>query len=153
MNNKPRLILDIGLFIAFLIAFSPGLTGISVHEWLSLAIGVPTLVHLVINWDWVVRSALNVLGKLRATSRVNLLVDIALFVATVTVMLSGALVSQAIARTLGLSLATDAIWYPVHSASATLSVALLVLHFALHAPWALRVLRSWIAPARTEVTS
>jgi hypothetical protein len=153
MSNKTRLVLDIGLLLAFLVAFSPGATGISVHEWLSLAIGVPTLIHLVINWDWVVRVAGNVLGKIRATSRVNLAVDMALFVATITVMLSGLLVSQVIATSLGLALTPDAIWYAVHSASATISVVLLTIHFALHAPWAVRIARGWLAPSPTEVAS
>lgn len=153
MSNRSRLVLDIVLFLAFLVAFSPGVTGISVHEWLSLAIALPTLVHLVVNWDWVVRVTGTLLGKIRAASRVNLAVDAALFIATVTVMLSGALVSRAIAGALGLALAPDAIWYAVHSLSAWLVIMLLGTHFALHWSWAWRVARTWVARPTAEVAA
>ena len=36
MKNKTNLLLDIGVFAAFLIALEPGLTGIAIHEWLSI---------------------------------------------------------------------------------------------------------------------
>ncbi len=36
MKNKTNLVLDIGVFAAFLIAMEPDLTGIAIHEWLSL---------------------------------------------------------------------------------------------------------------------
>lgn len=141
MSRNTRLALDVGLLIAFLVAFSPGLTGISVHEWLSLAILVPTLVHLVVNWDWVLRVCVRLFERIRTTSRVNLAVDALLFGAAVTVMLSGLMVSQVIASAIGVTVATGGIWSAVHSASAIGTIALLGVHVALHAQWMLRTLR------------
>jgi hypothetical protein len=100
MGNRARLALDAVLLVALLVAFYPGSTGISVHEWLSLALTVPLLVHLIINWDWVVRTSSKLLCALRAEPRVNLVIDAALFVVAVTVMLSGGLISRAIANAL-----------------------------------------------------
>lgn len=145
MNARSRLLLDIGLFLAFLAAFSPTVTGISVHEWLSLALAVPTLAHLILNWDWVLRTIARFVNRARTMSRVNLGVDIALFLATVTVMLSGFMVSQVIASTLGLALSVTAAWSTLHALSATATIGLLLVHLGLHVPWAVRVTQSWLA--------
>lgn len=85
------------------------------HEWLSLATIVPLLLHVIINWDltlsWMVRFA----EKLRTVSRLNLLVDIALFVSAVGVMLSGAMVSHVVSSALGLKVTPSAMWVALHS--------------------------------------
>lgn len=147
MIRRVRLLLDIGLLIAFLVAFSPTVTGISVHEWLSLAILVPTLVHLVVNWDWVLRVSARLFARIRAVPKVNLAVDTLLFGAAVTVMLSGLMVSQVIASAIGVTVTGGGIWGAVHSVSAVGTIALLGVHFALHASWMLRTLRGMRATA------
>jgi len=141
MSARARLALDAGLFATFLVAFSPAVTGISVHEWLSLAIIVPTLIHLVINTDWVIHTAANIAARLRRVSALNFAVDAVLFLATVTVMLSGLMVSQVIASALGVGGTASAIWHVAHSFSATAAMLLLVAHLALHIPWAARTVR------------
>jgi len=138
MSARARPALDAGLFATFLVAFSPTVTGISVHEWLSLAIIVPALIHLVINTDWVIHTAANIAARLRRVSALTLLLDTVLFVATVTVMLSGLMVSQVIAAALGVGGTRSAIWHVAHSFSATATIVLLLTHLALHIPWAAR---------------
>lgn len=147
LTNKARLALDLGLFVAILVAFFPTFTGITVHEWLSLAIFIPTVLHLAVNWDWAVRVIARFLGKVRATSRVNLVVDTLLFVATVTVMLSGLMVSQAIAASLGVTIVPSAAWLLAHAFSARAVIALMLVHFALHWQWVTRVVRSLVGRA------
>ena len=83
MSARNRLVLDVFLFVAFLGACNPAVTGFSVHEWLSLALAVPTLVHVIINWDCVEHVIDRFAEKIRASSRINLAVDALLFVATV----------------------------------------------------------------------
>jgi len=142
MSARNRLLLDITLFAAIVIAYAPSATGISVHEWLSLAIVVPALLHLVLNWDWVLRSGAKLIDRLSTVSRVNLVVDVALFVAAVTVTVSGLMVSQAISSALGFSVTATALWTSAHSLSADATVLLLFAHFALHAKWMAKVLQS-----------
>lgn len=157
MTNKARLTLDLGLFVAILVAFFPTVTGISVHEWLSLAIFVPTVVHLAVNWDWVVHTVVRFVRTMRTMSRANLVVDIGLFVATVTVMLSGMMVSQAIASALGVTIVPSMAWHVAHAFSARAVIVLMLAHFALHWRWVLRVARDMLGrvtpnvPARTVV--
>ena len=68
MSNRTRLTIDAVLLAGLLIAFFPARTGISTHEWLSVALVVPALFHLVINWDWVMRTSGRLFAKLRTTS-------------------------------------------------------------------------------------
>jgi hypothetical protein len=44
------------LLVAFTLAYSLGFTGLAVHEWLGLGIGLALLLHLTLHWDWVVRT-------------------------------------------------------------------------------------------------
>ena len=71
----------------------------------------------------------------RATPKVNLVVDAALFVAAVTVMLSGLLISQYVLRAVGLTIVPTSLWVTAHRWSADATIALLLVHFALHWRW------------------
>ncbi len=147
ISNRARLALDVGLFIALMVAFFPKATGIPVHEWLAALIIVPTLFHLVINWDWVKHTCARILEKLKTMSAINLLVDVALFLSAVTVMLSGFMVSQSIAGALGLTVVPSAAWHVAHSLSAKFSVLFMTVHLALHGRWIARVARGWLESA------
>lgn len=140
MSARYRILLDVALLAAIVVAYAPSLTGVPLHEWLSIAILVPFIVHLAINWEWVIRVAKGALARLRAATAINAIVDVALFVAAVTVVLSGLLISQAVLPTLGLSLGASAIWHSLHSLSADATIVLLLVHFALHAKWMAAVL-------------
>ena len=81
MSAQERLGLDLIVLSAVVIAANPAMSGIALHEWVGFALLLPAFVHLVSNWDWVVRSVQTLLGKLSATSRVNFVADMGLFVA------------------------------------------------------------------------
>ena len=147
MTPRSRLLLDLALFGVLLVAYNPAWTGLALHEWLCAAAVAPLLFHLVINWDQTMRLAQRFAEHLRHTPRVNLIVDSALFVAAVGVTLSGFMVSRAIAGALGLVFTPSALWSSVHSFTADATIALLVVHFALHWKWITRVARRMARPS------
>jgi hypothetical protein len=151
MSTRSRLLLDVTMFAALVIAFYPAWTGLAIHEWVSIAVIVPLLVHLIINWDWTVRIINTFVDRLLHATRLNLLIDVALFVSTVAVMLSGLLISQVLAAALGLMVAMSPVWVAVHSVSANATIALLLVHLALHWRW-ITVAARRIAPAGTVPT-
>ena len=142
MSAVKRLLIDVLLLAAIVAAYKPGATGFTLHEWLSLALAAPILVHLVVNWDWVGRAGRALFRRLRRATRLNFAVDSLLFVATVTVMLSGFAVSRALAGAIGLATDPEPIWYAVHSVSADATLALVILHLVLHWKWIVRVMRT-----------
>ena len=139
MSARARLWLDLALFGALFLAYNPAWTGLAVHEWLCLVGIVPLLFHLIINWDQTLTLLSRFAARLRATAKVNLVVDAALFVAAVTVMLSGLLVSQYVARALGFAVTPAPVWVSTHRWSADAAILLLLVHFALHWRWIVRV--------------
>ena len=117
----------------------------SLHEWLAGLLVLPALYHLVINWDWVVRMAPRLIAKIRATSRLNFAVDVALFLATVTVMISGIMVLPGVVSTAEGTVVL-AVWQHAHKISSNLTLAAMVAHFALHAKWMSGVAARWLIP-------
>jgi hypothetical protein len=135
MSARARLWLDLALFGALFVAYNPAWTGVAVHEWLSVVIIVPLLFHVIVNWDQTLAILRRFAERLRATPKVNLVVDAVLFVVAVTAMLSGLLISQAVARAFGIAIVPDSLWVSTHAWSADATVLLLLVHFALHWRW------------------
>ena len=135
MSRRSRFFIDIALLVGLLVANAPARTGLAVHEWLSIALIVPLLVHLVINWEWTLHVTKRFFERLFSVSRLNLVVDVALLVSTVAVMVSGLAVSSVLTGMLGIANAATPLWVAVHASSASATIVLLLVHFALHGAW------------------
>jgi hypothetical protein len=116
------------------VASHPEWTGIGFHEWLAAIVVLPALYHLVVNWDWVARVAVGFIGKLKAASRINLVVDIVLFLATITVMVSGVMVIPGVVST-AVGTTILGVWSEAHRISSYITILAMVAHFLLHAEW------------------
>jgi predicted small integral membrane protein len=135
----------VGLFVAIVIAAHPAWTGIGLHEWLAVIIVLPALYHLVINWDWVVRWGTKLLDKLKAVSRINFVVDVALFLACVTVMVTGIMVLPGVVPTTEGTVVLG-VWRGAHKFSSDATILLMLAHFLLHAEWMSDALARSFAP-------
>ena len=135
MSVRARLWLDLALFGTLFLAYNPGWTGVAVHEWLCVIMVVPLLFHVVINWDQTLQILRRFVDLVRATPKVNLVIDAALFIVAVTVTLSGLLISQSVAGALGVTIVPSSLWVSTHAWSADATMVLLLVHFALHWRW------------------
>jgi len=134
--NKTNILLDAGILIAFLIAMEPRFSGISIHEWLSVALAATIVIHLLLHWKWIIEIGAHFFQKLWHASRLKFVVDSLLFIDFVAVMMSGILISRVVLPTLGLSITgTDREWRMLHSLSADAALLLVGLHFALNWDW------------------
>ena len=138
MSRVTRLWLDLALFGALFLAYNPAWTGVALHEWLCVAAIAPLLFHVTINWNQTLAMLRRLTTGLRARPKVNLVVDVCLFVAAVTAMLSGLLISQYVARTFGFTIQPTVFWWDAHRWSADATILLLLVHFALHWRWIVR---------------
>jgi hypothetical protein len=145
MSRTSRFFIDIALFIGLLIANDPARTGLAVHEWLSIALVAPVLFHLVINWEWTLSVGRRFFRRLVSMSRLNLVIDVALFASTVAVMVSGFAVSSVLAGALGVAASPSPIWVTVHALAASATVISLLVHFALHGHWFAKTLSALFA--------
>ena len=125
MRARTRLALDASLLVAFIAAYRPAWTGLTVHQWLSLVIVAPLLVHGVVNWEWTLRIARTFFERLLHMSRLNLAIDSALFLSAVCVMVSGVMVSPMLLSLLGVHSMQAPVWHLIHkwSANATIGMA------------------------------
>jgi hypothetical protein len=135
--------LDLGVLAAIAVAANPLVTGLSLHEWVGAMLVVPALVHLIVNWDWVIRTVGGLVGKGRATSRINLVLDIGLFGSLVGVTVSGLLVVPGLAASLGLL--ASPYWHAVHLLTSQLTIGFALAHLLMHAPWIAETIRRMLS--------
>ena len=147
MRAPTRFMLDIALMTGLVTAYQPTWTGVTLHQWLSIAIIVPLLLHVIVNWEWAVRVLRTFIQRLLSTSRLNFVVDAALLVAAVAVMLSGFMVSPALIAPLGIRPPSNPLaWHIVHSWSANATISLLAAHGLLHWRWLLGTAKRMAEP-------
>ena len=144
MKVKTNLLIDLGIFVALLVALEPGLTGIPIHEWFSAAFAGAIVVHLLLHWDWIVSITAHFLKRLFHETRFNYVVDFLVFLSFITVMLSGLLISRTVFPALGIQVQVTRAWRSIHSLSADASLLLIGLHFAMHWKWIVSSLKRYI---------
>lgn len=130
-----NLLLDSTIFLAFLVTTAPRLSGLAVHEWLGIAFGAGLVAHLLLHWNWIVQVTRRLFGKVAWSARVNYILNILLFIAFTTVIVTGLLISEVALPVLGLRPAHDRLWMNLHRLASDATVLLIGLHLALHWSW------------------
>ena len=108
-------------------AMLPALTGVPAHEWLGLAATAALLVHCGVH-AWRLPALARRGGRLRLGAAVDCLVFASLALCAV----SGLMVSATVLPALGLFAPGYFFWDPLHSFSAKLLLAALLVHAFLH---------------------
>ena len=143
-QTKTKLVIDTAIFIAFLIAMDPRSGGIAVHEWLATAALAAIIVHLLLSWDWIIQTSRRFIGQVNNQTRINYILNWAMFIDVTVLMLSGFLISQAVMPSLGITLPQNFTWRSLHDLSANVFLLLLGLHTALHWNWIVDACKRYI---------
>jgi hypothetical protein len=143
-QTKLKLVIDIAIFIAFLIAMDPRSSGIAVHEWLAISALAAIVIHLLLSWDWIIQITKRFTSKMNGQTRINYILNWALFIDVTVVMLSGLMISQAVMPSLGISLPQNFTWRSLHELSANLFLLILGIHTALHWSWVADTFKRYI---------
>ena len=151
-RSKVNLMIDFVIFLGFLIGSAPHFTGMAIHEWLGLAFGAGIVTHLLLHWQWVVETSKRIFSKLPGKTRINYILNIALFIAVTLIAFTGVMISETALPALGITLSENHAWTMVHKLSADISVFLIGLHVALHWQWIVDAARRYIvAPISSRV--
>ncbi|WP_165170054.1 DUF4405 domain-containing protein [Adlercreutzia sp. ZJ242] len=134
--KKRKMILDVLMLVAYLVAANPVMTGIPLHEYLGLGVFVVMAVHIAL-------SAGGLVGHGRWG---YLALNVVLLVSLAVCMVSGVMVSGTVLPALGLYATGYFFWDPLHALSAKVLLAALLVHLVLRGP----VVWAWIRGGRTK---
>ena len=143
-QTKLKLVIDIGIFLGFLITMEPHASGLTVHEWLATLMIAVLVVHLLLSWDWIVQITRRFMNKMNNQSRINYILNWLLFIDGTVIMLSGFMISESLLPALGIRLPRGFAWRGLHDLSANLFLILLGIHTALHWSWIVDTFKRYI---------
>ena len=146
-KTKIKLILDVTLFLIFLVVFQEKATGNTWHEWLGVGITAVIITHILLNWQWVVSVTKRFFHKLNAEPRINYIVNSGIFIGFTTIIFSGLMMSRSVLPFFGLEASSSHTWETLHATASDIVVWLTALHVALHWRWIVNAIkRNVIAP-------
>jgi hypothetical protein len=142
--NKINLFFDFIIFIAFLITTAPHFSGIPIHEWLSLALAVAVIAHLLLHWSWVVETIRRTFKTLPRATRINSILNTALFIDFVIITFTGIAISEAALPLFGIHVTPNFSWRRLHDQASNIGLVLIGLHIAVHWDWILSTVKRYI---------
>ena len=134
-STKVKLYVDIFLFIGFVLVNIPQSTGIPVHEWISFLFILPLVLHILLDWKWVVNVTKRMFGRLPGEVRANHIIDLLIFVMMVLALFTGTIISEAALPAMGIHITIDPFWQSMHDLTANLTMLLIGIHLAMHWTW------------------
>lgn len=143
-QTKIKLVIDVLIFIGFLIAMDPRSSGITVHEWLATSLIAALIVHLLLSWDWIAQITRHFIGRVNNQSRINYILNWLLFIDGTVIMLSGFMISESLLPFLGIALPHNFAWRSLHDLTSNLFLILLGLHTALHWNWIVDTFKRYV---------
>ena len=156
---KTNFLVDIAIFLAFLVALEPHLTGMTIHEWLGIAFGAAIVTHLVLHWKWLVATTKRFVGRLPGNTRLNYILNALFFINMTVLIFTGLMISETALPALGIQLGQGGSFQRLHTLTADWALYLLALHVALHWRWIVTttnryavqpLLRPFRGPARKQ---
>src|SRR5215831_190823 len=136
LSSRRRFIicLDATLLIIFLLLLAPRLTGLALHEVLGFLFFIPLILHLLVAWPWIQKSVVRFF-KTSGRSRLNLCINMILFLLVITELASGLFISQVLLPAFGIKTVNDRVWRYVHNVTLNFTVLFIGLHVAINWGW------------------
>src|SRR5215510_8261073 len=127
-KTKLRLYLDLGLLVSFVLINMPLFTGIAFHEWASFVFIPVIILHVLMDWNWIINVTRRMFKKLPSDTRFNHIWDYLLFALMTTAIVSGLVISQKALPVFGIPINNDPFWFVVHNLSTTLLMVTIGIH-------------------------
>lgn len=129
------LVVDSAFLAAFIAVIDVPLTGLAIHEWLGLSIGVLIVAHTVQHMDWILATSRRFFARMPFVNRLNWIMMVVLWTAFVSALVSGLVISNVVVPALGIPTSTSPWWLWLHATSASVTVIATAWHLALNWRW------------------
>lgn len=128
-NSKLRLGLGLIMALCLLLIMVPNMLGPSVHEWAGLIIAATVIFHIAVNWKRIKTITLNFPNHLSFLTRFGYILNLIIFIALITVIVSGMYIAESINFSwLGINRGGGMSWKLIHTTSAYLTFLLVGIH-------------------------
>lgn len=114
---------------------TPRVTGIPIHEWMSIAFALAVIIHLLLHWEWITGITSRFFTRLLHEARLNFLIDVVFFVALIMIMVSGLAISKVALPALGIKPTFSIVWRQIHRISAAVALVIVGIHCGIHLKW------------------
>ena len=146
-KQKSNWLVDAALLAGFLVSFFLELTGVTLHQWLGVFIGIFCGYHLLAHWTWIKTVTRRYFGRTSGQTRLFYHMDASLLLGFVLIIGSGLVIST----WLNLSITSYANWKSLHVWVSLITLALLVIKIGLHWRWiAVTARRKILSPSFTS---
>ncbi len=135
--TKVNLWFDLAILVAAVMAPALRLTGLAIHEWLGIVLGVAIIGHLLLHWQWIVAITKRFFGPTTWGARLNYVVNALFFIGMTLIIFTGLMISKVALPSLGIQLPNGMVWKQLHTLAGDFMVFVLALHVALHWKWIL----------------
>lgn len=124
-------LIDAVLFLGFLVSYLLDVTGLALHEWLGVAVGILAVYHLLVHWQWVQAVTRRLVGRTSGEARWFYTLDVGLTIGFLTILVTGVVIST----WLNLPLQDYLAWRDVHILSSLATLLLTVIKIGFHWKW------------------
>ena len=142
-RSNNRWMLNAVMYGGFILMFFLDLTGVIVHQWLGLAVGVVALYHLLDHWDWVNAVSKRYFGKTSWQARLYYLVDAGILLGFLGILGSG----LGISTWFSALVENQAGWIDFHVMISAVSLLLIVIKVIAHRNWIVKTAANVFAPS------
>ncbi len=140
-KHKWNWMIDAALLAGFLATFFLDLTGLVMHQWLGVAVGLLVGYHLVSHWTWVKSVTLRWVGQTSRQARTYYVVDAGLMLGCAVILVTGGMISSWLA----LPLENYAAWSNVHVAASIITLLIVVVKMGLHWRWVVKTAQQFFS--------
>jgi len=134
-TQKTNWWLDAILLAGFLATFFLDITGVELHQWIGIGLGILLFVHFFRHMDWIGTVVSRFFEKCTTSARVNLIIDMLLMGGFGMIIFTGLVIST----WLNLAFINYTGWWAVHVSTAVFTLIALLVKLYLHRKWIVNV--------------
>ena len=134
-DQNTNWIVDAVLFTGLCIVSIMDLTGLTLHQWMGLAVGVLAGYHLLSHWTWVKSVTLRFKGRTSAQARRYYFIDASLLIGFSLILISGLVIST----WFDFTLSNYAAWRNIHVVMTIVTLVLVVIKVGIHWRWVVKI--------------